>query len=50
MNVADGDDLGVLVREESVQHLIAAIADCDEAQANAVIRAPHTPTAERRTD
>src|SRR5262245_10680184 len=30
MNVADGDDLGVLVREEPVQDLIAAIADADE--------------------
>jgi hypothetical protein len=31
MNVAYGDDLGVLVREETVQDLIAAIADADEA-------------------
>src|SRR5215510_1661549 len=39
MNVAYGDGLGVLVREETVQHLIAAIADPDEAYTNAVVRA-----------
>src|SRR5262245_47156755 len=50
MNVADGDDLGVFVLEETVQHLVAAIANRDAAETNAVIRSQHTPTAERRAD
>src|SRR5262245_16419902 len=50
MNVTYGDDLGVLVREETVQHLVAAIANRDAAETYAVIRSQHTPAAERRAD
>src|SRR5215475_5818135 len=50
INVAYGDDLGVLVREETFQHLVAAIANRDAAETNAVIRSQYTPAAERRAD
>src|SRR5262245_65189417 len=37
MEIADGDDFGILVREERVEHLVAAIAQADEADTDAVI-------------
>src|SRR5262249_54858814 len=37
VNVAQGDDLGVLVREERVEHLVAAIAEADEPEPDAVV-------------
>ena len=39
MNVANRDDLAILVRQEAVEDLIAAIADADEAEADTVVGA-----------
>ncbi len=39
VDVADGDDLGVGLLEEAVEHLVAAVAQADEAEADAVIGA-----------
>jgi hypothetical protein len=38
VEVADGDHLGVALGEEGVEDLVAAVAQADEAQADAVIR------------
>ena len=46
--VADRHDLGVSLCEEAVEHLVAAVAEADEAEANAVVRPEHTPRAEGR--
>ena len=37
MNVADGDDVAVLVGEEAIEHLIAAIAQADETEAKSLV-------------
>ena len=39
MDVADGDDLAVLVLEEGAEHLIAAVAQADEAEPDALVGA-----------
>ena len=39
VDVAEGRDLAVLVDEEGVEELVAAVADADEAEANLVVRA-----------
>src|SRR5262249_24409123 len=39
VDVAQGDDLGVLVGEEGVEDLVAALAQTDEAEADAVVGA-----------
>ena len=44
-----GDDLGVLVRQEGVEHLVAAVAQADEAEADAVVGAEHAAALRRRS-
>ena len=39
VDVADGDDLSVALLEKGVQHLVAAVAHADEAEAHAVVGA-----------
>ena len=45
VDVAQGDDLGVLVREKGVEHLVAAVAQADEAQPHPVVGASHASRA-----
>ena len=47
VDVADGDDLAVLVRQERVEHLVAAIAEADEPDADAVVGAIDAGGAQR---
>ena len=44
VDVTDRDDLGVLVRDKRVEHLIATISQADEPEAHAVV-APRTRVA-----
>jgi len=46
IKVADGDDLRIGVSKESVENLITAIAQADEAKADAVVSAKNTEAAE----
>jgi hypothetical protein len=48
IEVADRDDLRVLVGEERVEHLVAAIAQADEADADAIVGAEHAAGAQGR--
>ena len=46
MQVADCHHVCVVMGEETVEHLVAAISHADESDANAIIRAEHTHAAE----
>ena len=39
IDIAEGDHLAILVDQEGVQELIAAVADADEAKPDAVVAA-----------
>ena len=48
--IADRDDLSVAMFEERAEHLVAAVAQPDESNPHAIVRAVHAAGAERRDD
>ena len=50
IDIADGHDFAVLVFEESVEHLVAAIAQADEAEAEPIARPQDARSAESGAD
>ena len=49
VDVADGGDLAIVVRQEGVEQLVAAIADADEAEADALVGAEDRARPRRRS-
>jgi hypothetical protein len=48
VDVAHARDLDIVVRQEGVEHLVAAVADADDAHPDAVVGAEHAARTDRR--